>query len=188
LWVILVSVRREIFSYVLIVESKAEGYFFSESFSADNISLGLPHAPTIFLRRFFIIRHPLHVPDQTFFFAEFFEASDHLLYRFACPRLDFQHKKINPFFALATTSNNIKLHSIFCRNYTAKIRRINYPTQPRDKIPTRPYHEFQPAVVYFDKNHSSHYSKADFAHFQAQKFFPRNILSKKAPFDLIMGV
>jgi hypothetical protein len=63
-----------------LLNQKQRDIFFMKLFSAGNISLSFPHAPTIFLGRFFIIGHPLHVSDQTFFFAKFFEASDHLLY------------------------------------------------------------------------------------------------------------
>jgi hypothetical protein len=58
------------------------------------VSLGFAHSPTIFLRRLFIIRHSLHVPDETFLLTKFLESTNHLLYRFARPRLHFQHEKI----------------------------------------------------------------------------------------------
>jgi len=57
-------------------------------------SLGLAHPPTVLLRRFLEIRDPFHVSDQTFFFTELLETSDHLLDGFACPGLDLQHSNI----------------------------------------------------------------------------------------------
>ena len=75
-----------------------------------DVSLGLAHPATVLFRRFLIVRRALHVPDQAFLLAQLLEASDHLLYRFTCPRLHFQHKKNTP-FALLTSGSYHKKHS-----------------------------------------------------------------------------
>ena len=56
-----------------------------------DISCRFTHTPTIFLRRLLIISISFHVAYETFFFTQFFETPYHLLYRFTCPRFNFQH-------------------------------------------------------------------------------------------------
>jgi hypothetical protein len=81
--------------------------FFSDSI---DVSLGLAHFATVLFGRLLIIRRPLHIPDQTFLFAQLLEASDHLLYRFACPRLHFQHKD-DTLSLLPSTGSHHNKHS-----------------------------------------------------------------------------
>jgi hypothetical protein len=56
-------------------------------------TLGFPHTPAVTLRGLLIISRSLHIPYQTFFFAQLLEPPHHLLDRFARSRLDFQHTK-----------------------------------------------------------------------------------------------
>jgi hypothetical protein len=69
-------------------------------------SLGLANTPAVTFGGFLVITVAFHIPNQTLFFTEFFEPSNHLLYRFACPGLNFQH--LQNFLSINIFNRNFK--------------------------------------------------------------------------------
>jgi len=51
---------------------------------ASGCALSFAHAPAFTLRGLLVIRIALHITNEAFFLTQFFEASNHLLHRFAC--------------------------------------------------------------------------------------------------------
>jgi hypothetical protein len=56
-------------------------------------SLGFSYASAVLFGRFFVVCVSFHVSDETFFFAQLFESSHHLLHGFAGTRFNLQHGK-----------------------------------------------------------------------------------------------
>ena len=69
----------------------SDGELRGNSSGIESGSLGLANPSAVSFGRFFIIARPLHIPYQAFLFTQLLKTSNHLLNRFTCPGLDFQH-------------------------------------------------------------------------------------------------
>ncbi len=82
---------------------------------------GFAALAAVFLGGLFVVAALLDVANQTFFFAHFLEALDHLLNRFAGTRLYFNHTFIDFPFIWYINYRNKEWDSLACAGYFSSI-------------------------------------------------------------------